>query len=101
MTTKQIAGDPPGQFINHSVVPSPLWTITTPVTPPPPSAPSPDKLLYTMAEACELTGLCRKTLERAVRDGDLVETRPTPRSVRFSRADLEAYCAKKRATRAA
>lgn len=51
------------------------------------------------AEAAEYLGVSRRTISNLVRDGKLPIVRPTPRSVRFTIADLDAYAASVREVR--
>jgi excisionase family DNA binding protein len=47
-------------------------------------------MLYNIKEACQILNVCRKTVDRALKDGTLKSRRIGP-SIRFSRADLENY----------
>lgn len=49
------------------------------------------KLLLTMREACQMLGMCRQTLAKLVKRGEIRVTRWGTRSVRFPVRELERF----------
>jgi excisionase family DNA binding protein len=47
-------------------------------------------MLYSITEACQILNVCRKTVDRALRDGRL-KCRHIGSSIRFTRGDLENF----------